>query len=140
MSPTTLEVAAIGAILSGCAVFAQAGGGGVDPGLVTLIGNLGVVGVLVWHLYHTTQAQPKASKESLERFSQELKEIRQDYQAATERLQATHDREIERLTSMLLDNLREYRRAVHDTREVAQQAINQTAAVAAEKQATEKLK
>lgn len=107
-------------ISAGMRVFAQTGSE-VSPSIISLVGNLGIAGALVWHLYHTTQAIPKMQ----DRFSDQLDKIREQFEGAIDRLQTTHDAEIQRLQGMLFDNLKEYRRAVHDTRDVAHTAVMQ---------------
>jgi len=117
--PVLLVVAAVRIIAQSVA--------GMD-GLGTLIGNLGVVAVLVWHLWYiTTQAQPKMLKD----FADQLEKIRlarEEERKATDR---DHDKEREasaretaELRAMLIQILQGMRTAVHDVKDTAQSAIN----------------
>jgi hypothetical protein len=117
----------------------------LDPGLVGLIGNLGIVGVLIWHLYHTTQSHPKM----LERFSVEADRMRaesareqQEARAAFAREQAESrasflgeqkaqrdffNKEMAEMRTMLISTLTAMRSAVHEVKDTANTAINQKA-------------
>lgn len=117
-------------------VFAQSGGTTVDPGLGTLIGNIGIMGVLVWYLwYDTTKSRPKM----LDKFGEEQEKIRTAFAAeqhalrmafATEQaaLRDANAKETRELREMLIETMRSMRTAVHDVKDTAQVAITQTAA------------
>lgn len=112
----------------------------LDPGIGSLIGNIGIVGILVWHLwYHTTHSYPKM----LDKFSEEVEKIRVSFQREQQE-QRNHDqaqREADRshdekekseLRSMLIQNLQAMRTAVHDVRDTAQAAVIKAAAQTAQ--------
>jgi hypothetical protein len=110
-------------LLGACAacktpLFAE--GMAVDPGLSALIGNLGVIGVLIWHLwYHTTKSQPMM----LERFAAEQKEMRVAFEREQKAQRDAHDRQMEELRSMLIQVMAGFRTAVHDVKDTAQVAV-----------------
>lgn len=103
----------------------QPSGLGLDPGISTLVGNVGVIGVLIWHLwYQTTHSQPQMVKS----FAEEVAKLRAD----RERERAGDEAEKRELREMLLESLRSDRRAVHDIRDTAATVINKVNAAAAE--------
>ncbi len=92
---------------------------GMD-GLAALVGNLGVVAVLVWHLWYiTAHAQPRMLKD----FADELEKIRE----ARELERQASAKETSELRAMLITYLQGMRSAVHDVRDTAQTAINKVA-------------
>lgn len=110
----------------------------LDPGLVSLIGNLGIMGILVWHLwYHTTNSYPNM----IAKFSKENEELRKAFaeeqakQRAAEKdnqasLAAERQREREEdakekadLRQMLFETMRSMRVAVHDVKDTAQTVV-----------------
>lgn len=96
------------------------GGPLLDPGLGSLVGNIGIVGILVWHLwYHTTHSYPRM----MDAFRQEIESIRQ---RAAEDLAAVRDsfhKEQGETRAMLIETLQAMRRAVHDVRDTAQATV-----------------
>lgn len=132
------------ALLTAVKLFAQqTGGTPVDAGIGNLVGNLGIMGVLVWHLwYHTTRTYP----EMLAKFEAETGKMRAAFEAeqdamraaflaeqkaqreaflAEQSAQRSHDeRETAELRKVLLQTLAGMRTAVHDVRDTAQSTIN----------------
>jgi hypothetical protein len=111
-------------------LLAQAAPPILDPGLSSLIGNLGVVGVLIWHLYYSTQASPRMLDKFAAEAAQQREANRADREAdralfrqEQESLRQQSAREMDSLRAMLMENLRESRRAVHDIRDVAQTVV-----------------
>lgn len=118
----TLPILGVSAAFKSAA-FAE--GMAVDPGLSALIGNLGVIGVLIWHLwYHTTKSQPLM----LERFAAEQKEMRLAFERDKKEQQDVHERQLTRLQEMFVQTLTAFRTAVHDFRDATGAAVLQTAA------------
>lgn len=134
-------------------MFAQGELPNIGPGLGTLLGNVGIMGVLIWHLwYHTTVAQPKI----LGSFREEMEKVRQENatERAAERAAYATERAAERaafateqqqtreyaerekaeLRAMLLQNMTATRVAVHDVRDTAQVMMNKVAEVALKKE------
>lgn len=106
----------------------------LDPGIGSLIGNIGIVGILVWHLwYHTTHSYPKM----LERFSEEVERVRQQAAADLAAVRDTFHAEQHETRTMLIQTLQAMRTAVHDVRDVAGATIHKVAA-AAEQQRQER--
>lgn len=108
----------------------------LDTGLGTLLGNLGIMGVLVWHMwYHTTKTYPMM----LDKFSAEVGEMRKSFANEQTALRAaflteqaaardSSARETAELRNMLFQNLQAMRTAVHDVKDTAQTAINRASA------------
>jgi hypothetical protein len=97
----------------------------IDASLTTLIGNLGVIGVLIWFLwYNTTKSQPQM----LEMFSGEISKIRAD----REMERAASARETTELRNMIMEVLKGMRSAVHDVKDTAQTTMNKVALAKAE--------
>ena len=113
----------------------------IDPGLGSLIGNLGVVVVLAWFLYYTTT---KSQPDMLKQFAAENEKSRAEREA--ERIsdekesnawRGAKEREMNELRSMLIQSLQDsaltrqdMRIAVHDVKDTAQTAVNQAAVAA----------
>ena len=113
------------------ALVAQGGAGGPDTGLVSLFGNLGVMSVLVWHMwYHTTRTYPTM----LDRFAAELEKVREAFILEQTRSRDFHRAENTELRNLLIANLQVHRAAVHDVRDTAQSALGQVARVVAHQQ------
>lgn len=94
--------------------------GQIDPGVTQLVGNLGVIGVLIWYLWHsTTHSYPRMQAA----FSQEM-----------ERQRTAHASEMAEMRQMLMTALQGMRTAVHDVKDTAHGAILKTAAMAQEQQ------
>ena len=101
----------------------------MDPGIASLIGNLGVVGILVWHLwYHTTHSYPRM----MDKFADEVEKIRAAFSHEQVESRNYHEHQTNELRSMLIQSMQAMRTAVHDVRDTAQTAIN-ASAVATEK-------
>lgn len=121
----------------------------MDPGIGSLIGNLGIMGVLVWHLwYHTTHSYPKM----LDKFAEEQKLSRESFDLAIDRqekiflaeqekmreafdralaTQRAHDaKEQAELRAVMIQTLQAMRTAVHDVRDTSQQTMNKVAEIA----------
>lgn len=104
------------------AVFAE--GLAIDPALSALIGNLGVIGVLIWHLwYHTTKAQP----EMLRNFTAALKEGVDSHEREQKATREFHAKEMAEMRVMFLQALASFRTAVHDVKDTAQVVVTRTA-------------
>lgn len=129
--PIALAMHGAGAVGRGVAsLFGQVTA--LDPGLSSLIGNMGIMGVLVWHLwYHTTHSYPKM----MDKFSSEAEKLRGAFQTELQSLRETFrqeqtdqraysTRESAELRSMLIQTLQSMRTAVHDVKDTAQTAIN----------------
>lgn len=96
----------------------------VDPGMGSLIGNLGVMGVLIWHMwYHTTKTYPGM----LDKFGAELDKIRETFAREQSAARVEHDRETNELRNMLYQNMQAMRTAVHDVKDTANTAITKVA-------------
>src|SRR5688572_16624391 len=97
----------------------------IDPGVGALIGNVGIVGILVWHLwYHTTHSYPKMlDKFGLEveqmrkTFQQEQREAREHDEREKKEQREHAERQANELRAMLIQNLQAMRTAVHDVRD-----------------------
>lgn len=129
----------IPAISFGLKLFAQVPSPAIDPGLGSLIGNLGVVVVLAWFLYYTTT---KSQPDMLARFAAENEKSRQERE--TERIshekeagawRVSHEQQMDELRSMLIQALqdsartrKDMRDAVHDVKDTANTAIVKAAA------------
>jgi hypothetical protein len=108
----------------------------MDPGIGTLVGNLGIMGVLVWHLwYHTTHSYPKmlerfTAEQDAQRklFLTEQSEQRSLFAKEQADARAFTARETGELRAMLIQNLQAMRTAVHDVRDTAQTAMLKKAA------------
>lgn len=118
----------------------------IPPGLADWVGNIGIVGVLIWHLYYSSQAMPKMldafSKEAAAQ--REANRVDREAERESNRVQREADRamfrqeqealrshsskETAELRGMLIRSFEEGRRAVHDMRDTAQQVVNQVAA------------
>lgn len=105
--------------------------GELAPGMTGLIGNLGIMGVLVWHLwYHTTKTYPNM----LTQFKQEQEESRNTFLKEQDQSRAAflreqqmlrdhcHD-ELTELRGMVIQTLTSMRVAVHDVKDATQSAI-----------------
>lgn len=93
----------------------------VDSGITMLVGNLGIMGVLVWHLwYHTTHSYPSM----LEKFSLELKLMREAFQREQDRSREHCGAEVSAIRDMLIQTLQSMRTAVHDVKDTAQVVMN----------------
>ena len=109
---TWLKLFSQGVVSQG-GVFADAGLS-VDPGIGSLIGNLGIMGVLVWHLwYHTTHSQPKM----LDKFAAEQEKTRIAFATEQASSRAEHDRRMDQMQAMLMQALAATRTAVHDVKD-----------------------
>ncbi len=98
--------------------------GGIDINIGTLVGNLGIVGVLVWHMwYHTTKTYPMM----IDRFSVEAEKLRTTFEKEQEASRRSAEKEMTEMRSMLMQNLTATRTAVHDVRDTAQGVINRIA-------------
>lgn len=116
--------------------------GVMDPGIATLVGNVGVVGVLIWYLwFSTTKTLPRLTKtftdeSTLQRnafasaieamrmtFSQEQAAMRQQFGIEQSGMRQSHEREMSDYKKMLLDNMDAFRRAVHDVKNTADLAV-----------------
>jgi hypothetical protein len=121
----------------------------LDPGIGSVIGNVGIVGILVWHLwYHTTHSYPKmlaqfAAEQQLLRDAnaKEQKELRDIFDRVQEanrrafleeqRLLREHTaKETDELRRMLLQTMQAMRVAVHDVKDTAQTTMNKVAEAA----------
>ena len=140
------------AVATGLKLFAQqTPEGNVDANIGNLVGNLGIMGVLVWHLwYHTTRTYPEMLKNFREEatslrqaFQEEQAESRQAFLDEQARMRESflkeqkesrdHDERIQaELRSLYIATAKEFRMAVHDTRDVAQVAINRQQVVQAQ--------
>ncbi len=118
---------------SGVAFYGQ--GPLLDPGVGSVIGNVGIVGILIWHLwYHTSHSYPRM----LERFAEEQQRLRDAFSKEQEairgafleeqRMYREHSsRETMELRNMLIETLRGMRVAVHDVKDTAQVAVTKAA-------------
>lgn len=125
------------------ATVAQASSGlSVDPGVSTLVSNLGVIGVLVWYLwYDTTKSRPKmladfaaelaatrtafhAEQAALRAdFTQELAAQRAAFQAEQAALRADHAQEMGEMRGMVASVIAHVRTFAHDVKDTANTAI-----------------
>jgi hypothetical protein len=120
-------------------IFAQSAPPMIDPAIGTLLGNLGIMGVLVWYLwYDTTKSRPKM----LDKFSEEQEKIRQTFATEQQALRLTfaaeqsalrdaNAKETRELRAMLIETMKGFRTAVHDVKDTANQAILKTEQTAA---------
>lgn len=84
-----------GLLKVGLALPAQADGA-VAPELINLVGNLGIVGVLVWHLwYHTTHSYPAMQRQ----YAEQAEKLETTFTAHVNRLEKTFVAHVERLES-----------------------------------------
>lgn len=116
------EVFLIPAVVAATAfkLFAQSGTPTIDPGMGSLIGNLGIMGVLVWHLwYHTTHSYPKM----IDKFATEQEKARVLFQTEQRELRESNAREQNELRNMLIQTMSAMRTAVHDVKDTANTAI-----------------
>jgi hypothetical protein len=91
----------------------------VDPAVSALVGNLGVVGILIWYLYyHTRHTYP----DMLKKFADERALDRVE----AEKTRQSFERENGELRDMLIQTFKEMRTAVHDVKDTAQSAIIKT--------------
>jgi hypothetical protein len=138
---------------TGARVLAQVGNGVVPTfDIGSLLGNVGIVGVLVWYLwYHTTHTHPAMLKqfgEEAERlrnaflkeqsdaraaFVQEQQEARAAFIREQTDYRAHSEKQTDELRRMLMTNMSAMRNAVHDVRDVAHVAVTKAAANAAER-------
>ena len=135
-----------GAALGGVAlagVFAQAGAElKLDPGISSLVSNLGVIGVLVWYLwYDTTVARPKRDDQFLkesqsqrESAALEIKAMRETFEAEQRAMRDQHARDMAEMRQMHLAAIKEFRTAVHDMRDAGQVTLNKVQQIAAQAQ------
>lgn len=104
-------------------VFAQAPPAQADlplNGLGTVVSSVGIVGVLIWHLWYiTTHTHPQMLKD----FALELAKLRDD----REEERAAAAKETAELRAMFIQHLQSMRTAVHDVKDTAQTAINKVA-------------
>jgi hypothetical protein len=127
-------VAASVALLTATGIRLVAQTGALDPTLGTLIGNLGIMGVLVWHLwYHTTHSYPQM----LSKFTEEVDKLRDAFQREQEAQRSFASRETAELRNMLIQNLQAMRVAVHDVKDTAQSVMSQSALTRAQAAAEE---
>ena len=111
-------------------VLAQ-GSTSVDPGITSIVGNVGIMGVLVWYLwYHTTHSYPALldkfaveTKQLRDSFAAETKELRDAFTREQEKLRADHARDVTELRNMLIRSAQAMRVAVHDVKDAANAAI-----------------
>lgn len=107
----------------------------VDPGVQSLVSNLGVIGVLVWYLWHnTTKTLPSMQ----EKFLADQAAARAVFAQEQADARAADSAEKAKLREMLINTIKEMRTAVHDVKDAANKAIVSTeaAAVRAEKAAS----
>ena len=98
----------------------------IDTGLGSLIGNIGIVGVLVWHLwYHTTRSYPNM----LDKFGIELEKMRAAFRHEQEAQRVADAAEQAELRAMLIQSLQAMRTAVHDVKDTAQVTVGKVAAI-----------
>jgi uncharacterized membrane protein YccC len=102
----------------------------LDPGLGSLIGNVGVIGVLVWFLWYQTSV---ANPSMLRKFAEEVDKLRTDRAVEREKDLSERAREREEdarekseLRTMLFQTMQSMRTAVHDVKDTAQLAINKS--------------
>lgn len=130
--------------------FAQSGTPSMDPGignfLGTLFGNLGIMGVLGWYLWHhSSVAQPRmidkfaeSQAKMLDNFSEMMRAEREANKIEREadrlahsseqrEMRATFERVTEKLTNTLIQTLTAMRTAVHDIKDASQTAITEAA-------------
>lgn len=117
-------------------VFAQQGpDANLNPNVIVgLLGNAGIVGALIWYMwYHTTKSAPKM----LDTFSVQLDKQRDDADKKIDRLRETFEREMARqrehsaretdeLRKILMETMRSMRVAVHEVRDAANAAIQES--------------
>lgn len=100
-------------ILTCMKIMAQTGSPGLDASIVGLVGNFGIMGVLVWHLwYHTTKSYPNM----IDKFTVEQERMRQAHLKEQQELRDHCEKENSELRDMLLQNMHAARDAVHDVR------------------------
>jgi hypothetical protein len=96
----------------------------VDPSISTLVGNIGVIGVLIWFLYyHTTHSYPQM----MAKFAEEVEKLRESFEAEQQKQRDYYERETANLRQMLIENMKAMRNAVHDIKDTAQTAMYQKA-------------
>jgi hypothetical protein len=104
-------------IWSSASIFGQV----APDGIVALVGNMGIMGVLVWHLwYHTTHSYPRM----LDTFTKELGHMREAFVSEQNATRSFHDRQSTELRSMLIQNMNSMRTAVHDIKDTAQAVVS----------------
>lgn len=139
-----LLVVATAAKLNVVALFAQdTGGGPMDPGIGSLIGNVGVMSVLIWYLwFNTTRTYPEMQRNfrdearqardafvleqqsSRQAFLTEQAQLRESF-LREQRESRSHDERVQAELRVMFSQLAEkFRLAVHDTRDIAQVSLN----------------
>ena len=114
ISATVIAITLEGFVLLGQAVPS------IDPGIGSLIGNLGIVGILVWYLYyHTTHTYPQM----LDKFSRVEEAIRAAHSKEQEEERRLHAAEQAALRTMLLQTMHSMRSAVHDFKDTANKVV-----------------
>jgi hypothetical protein len=135
--PVTFGEAASTALIGSAAVLAQTVPQVIDPGFggfIGSLGNLGVVGILVWHFWynhtHTNPHMVDMLSANVEKhvagFGDQTERLREAFAREQNELREHNSRETGELRSMLIQNLNEMRRAVHDVKDTAQLAMNKT--------------
>jgi hypothetical protein len=117
----------------------------------SLLGNIGIVGVLVWYLwYHTTHTHPamlakfgdeaerlrtaflREQNDARAAFVQEQQEARAAFIREQTDYRAHSEKQTDELRKMLMANMTAMRSAVHDVRDVAHTAVVKAAAASVE--------
>ena len=138
------------AISTAFQMFAQNTGDKVDANIGALVGNLGIMGVLVWHLWWTTtrtypemlakfQSETSAMREAFDREQAELRGVfdreqrtMRDAFLAEQKAQRDHNSQVQsELRTVLIQHMQAMRTAVHDVKDTAQVTLNKIQAVQA---------
>lgn len=135
-----IVVPSVFALLTTFQVFTQNAGGEVDPSIATLIGNVGIMGVLIWHLYWTTTRtypdmlakfqSETASMRSV--FHEEQEEMRGVFDREQRAMRETHARELAEMRVLVVSVSENARKAVHDMRDAGQTTLNKVQQVVAQ--------
>lgn len=127
-----IVVPSIFALLTTFQVFAQNAGDKVDASIATLVGNVGIMGVLIWHLYWTTtRTYPDMlakfqSETALMRdaFHEEQAELRGVFDREQRSMRDQHTRELAEMRTLIVTVSENARKAVHDMRDAGQVTLN----------------
>lgn len=103
----------------------------LDPGLANLVGNLGVVAVLVWYVIYDVRVRTpsmmatfaKEQEASRIAFHTEQTAIRAAFAIEQQALRTQYNQEIAEYRQMLRESLHSMRNAVHDVKETAQVVV-----------------
>jgi hypothetical protein len=124
MSGCVVGIPGIIAVVVSNSAWAEGAANMLDPSLGNLMSNLGIIGVLVWHLwYHTTKGYPQM----LQAFSVENAKMRDTFEGAMRADRELFREEQRETRAMFLQSVTAMRTAVHDVKDTAQAVITNDA-------------